>query len=85
MVDVLSASCEILEVQNRKGTEDGLQISSILPKSENPGSPDSADNFEFSAERLSENRRIKITLIAEARLSFPPSQKYRVIKSNCYK
>ena len=41
-------------------------ISYILPKSESPGSPDSADNFEFSAERLSENAKsIKITLFAE--------------------
>ena len=38
----------------------------ILSKSESPGSPDSADNFEFSAERLSENTKsIKITLFAE--------------------
>ena len=34
--------------------------------SESPGSPDSADNFEFSAERLSENAKsAKITLFAE--------------------
>ena len=38
----------------------------ILSKSESPGSPDSADSFEFSAERLSENAKsIKITLFAE--------------------
>ena len=38
----------------------------ILSKSESPGSPDSADCFEFSAERLSENAKsIKITLFAE--------------------
>ena len=40
--------------------------SSILSKSESPGSPDSADNFEFSAERLFENATsIKITLFSE--------------------
>ena len=38
----------------------------ILSKSESPGSPDSADSFEFSAERLSENAKsIKTTLLAE--------------------
>ena len=38
----------------------------ILSKSESPRSPDSADKFEFSAERLSENAKsIKIMLFAE--------------------
>ena len=32
----------------------------ILPKSESPGSPDSADSFEFSAERLSENAKMHL-------------------------
>ena len=35
----------------------GVMVSPILSKSESPGSPDSADNFEFSAERLSENAK----------------------------
>ena len=37
----------------------------ILSKSESPWSPDSADNFKFSAERSSQNaKRINITLFA---------------------
>ena len=49
----------------QKTSEQGVG-GGILPKSESPGSPDSADNFEFSAERLSENAKsIKITLFAQ--------------------
>ena len=51
-----------------EGTSSSLngQSPPILPKSESPGSPDSADNFEFSAERLSENAKsIKITLFVK--------------------
>ena len=45
----------------------------ILPKSESPGSPDSADSLEFSAERLSENAKsIKITLSAELLMAISP-------------
>ena len=48
--------------------------STILSKSESPGSPDSADNFEFSAERLSENAKsIKIMLFAELLTVISPS------------
>ena len=43
-------------------------------KSESPDSPDSADNFEFSAERLSENaKNIKIMLFAELLTVISPS------------
>ena len=51
----------------------GVMVSPILSKSESPGSPDSADNFEFSAERLSENAKsIKITLFAELLTAISP-------------
>ena len=46
----------------------------ILPKSECPGCPDSADDFEFSAERSSENAKsIKIMLFAELLTVISPS------------
>ena len=51
-----------------------MALFSILPKSESPQSPDSADNFEFSAERLSENAKsIKIMLFAELLTVISPS------------
>ena len=51
-----------------------LEQLTILSKSESPRSPDSADKFEFSAERLSENAKsIKIMLFAELLTVISPS------------
>ena len=44
----------------------------ILPKSESPGSPDSADSFEFSAERFLRTRKVsKLHCLQSYWLSFP--------------
>ena len=50
-----------------------MVVTNMKCESESPGSPDSADNFEFSAERLSENAKsIKISLFAQLLAGISP-------------